>query len=55
MWNPGPPFIQTRIMSFGIANWRLVPGWPHPNGAGRAALSGCVNGTLPRAPGGGIA
>ena len=55
MWNPGPPFIQTRIMSWGIANWALVPGWPHPNPAGRAALAGCVNGTLPRAPGGGIA
>jgi hypothetical protein len=55
LWNPGPAFIQTRIVSWGIPNWALVPGWPHPNAAGRAALAGCVNGTLPRAPGGGIA
>jgi hypothetical protein len=42
-------------MSWGIPNWAFVPGWPHPNAAGRGALAGCVNGTLPRAPGGGIA
>lgn len=55
LWNPGPANIQTRLVSFGVPNWALVPGYPHPNGAGRAALAGCVNGTLPRAPGGGIA
>jgi hypothetical protein len=54
-WNPGPLFVQTRLMSWGINNWALVPGWPHPNARGRAALGGCVNGTLPRAAGGGIA
>jgi len=55
LWNPGAASIQTRLLSFGIANWAVVPGWPHPNAAGRGALAGCVNGTLPRAPGGGVA
>ena len=54
-WNPGRNFIQTRLVSFGIPNWDNVPGWPHPNAAGRASLAACVNGTLPRAAGGGIA
>jgi hypothetical protein len=54
-WNPGPGSIQTRLVSFGIANWALIPGYPHPNAAGRGALANCVNGTLPRAPGGGVA
>jgi hypothetical protein len=53
-WNPGPANVQTRLMSFGINNWALVPGWPHPNARGRAALGACVNAWLPRAPGGGI-
>ncbi|KAA2263372.1 hypothetical protein F0L68_10070 [Solihabitans fulvus] len=55
LWNPGPGFIQTRLISWGIANWALIPGYPHPNAAGRGSLAGCVNGTLPRAAGGGIA
>ncbi|HEX4704371.1 MAG TPA: hypothetical protein VH352_19755, partial [Pseudonocardiaceae bacterium] len=55
LWIPGPASIQTRLLSFGIANWALVPGYPHPNAAGRGALAGCVNGTLPRAAGGGVA
>jgi len=55
LWNPGPANIQTRLISFGIANWALVPGYPHPNAAGRAALAGCVNASLPRAAGGGVA
>jgi hypothetical protein len=54
-WNPGPNFIQTRKFSFGVPNWKVVPGWPHPNAAGRTSLAACVNGTLPRAAGGGIA
>ena len=52
MWF-GMANIQTRIFSW--ANWRLVPGWPHPTAAGNGVLSGCVNGTLPRFPGAGIA
>jgi hypothetical protein len=54
-WFNGPGFVQMRLMSWGIPNWAFLPGWPHPNAAGRGALAGCVNGTLPRAPGGGIA
>jgi hypothetical protein len=54
-WNPGPTFIQVRLLSNGIPNNRNVPGWPHPNAAGRTALAACVDGTLPRAPGGGVA
>jgi hypothetical protein len=55
LFNPGPGSIQTRLLSFGVANWAILPGYPHPNAAGRNALANCVNGTLPRAPGGGIA
>jgi len=54
MWN-GRANIQTRLVSWGRNNWALVPGWPHPNAAGRGVLSNCVNGTLARFPGGGIA
>jgi hypothetical protein len=54
LWIPGPNFIQTRIVSWGTPNWAFVPGWPHPNAAGNAALANCVNGTLARAPGGGV-
>ncbi|HEU5472567.1 MAG TPA: hypothetical protein VFV67_18115 [Actinophytocola sp.] len=53
-WFNGPRFVQMRLMSWG-ANWAFLPGWPHPNAAGRTALANCVNATLPRAPGGGIA
>jgi len=55
LWNPAAASIQTRLISFGIPNRALVPGWPHPNAGGRGALAACVNGTLPRAAGGGIA
>jgi hypothetical protein len=55
LWIPGPNFIQTRIVSLGTPNWAVVPGWPHPNAAGNAALGNCVNGTLARAAGGGVA
>ena len=55
LWNPGPNFIQTRLLSFGVANWAVLPGYPHPNAAGRTSLANCVNATLPRAPGGGVA
>lgn len=54
MW-VGVANIQTQLLSWGRNNWALVPGWPHPNAAGQGVLSGCVNGTLPRAPGAGIA
>ncbi|MGH3995522.1 MAG: hypothetical protein ACRDSN_24030, partial [Pseudonocardiaceae bacterium] len=54
-FNPGPGSIQTRLVSFGEPNWAPIPGYPHPNAAGRNTLANCVNGTLPRAPGGGIA
>lgn len=54
MW-VGRANIQTRLVSWGRNNWALVPGWPHPNAAGRGVLSNCVNGTLARFPGGGIA
>lgn len=54
-WINGPAFVQMRLMSWGIPNWAFVPGWAHPNAAGRNAMANCVNGTLPRAPGGGIA
>ncbi|OLR91946.1 hypothetical protein BJP25_24295 [Actinokineospora bangkokensis] len=54
LWNPGPAFVQTRLISFG-ANWALLPGYPHPNAGGRASMANCVNGTLPKAAGGGIA
>jgi hypothetical protein len=54
-WINGPAFVQMRLMSWGIPNWAFVPGWSHPNAAGRNAIANCVNGTLPRAPGGGIA
>jgi hypothetical protein len=53
-WANGPRFVQMRLMSWG-ANWAFIPGWPHPNANGRGAIANCVNGTLPRAPGGGIA
>ncbi|HEY0640494.1 MAG TPA: hypothetical protein VGD67_22925 [Pseudonocardiaceae bacterium] len=46
--------IQHRLISFGRNNWRVVPGYPHPNAAGNAGIAGCVNGTLPRVPGAGI-
>ncbi|HEY3608640.1 MAG TPA: SGNH/GDSL hydrolase family protein [Pseudonocardiaceae bacterium] len=55
LFNPGPASLQMRITSWGIANWALVPGYPHPDVAGRATLAGCVNGTLPKAVGGGVA
>jgi hypothetical protein len=55
LWNPGPAFIQTRLISFGIANRALLHESPHPNLAGRAALAGCVNASLPKAAGGGVA
>ena len=54
MWF-GVANVQTRIFSLGRPNWALVPGWPHPTAAGNGVLSGCVNGTLPRFPGAGIA
>ncbi|HEU5473598.1 MAG TPA: hypothetical protein VFV67_23370 [Actinophytocola sp.] len=54
-WLLGPQNIQTQLISQGIPNNARVPGWPHPNIAGRADLAVCVNGTLPRAQGGGVA
>jgi hypothetical protein len=53
-WPLGPQNIQVQLTSQGIPNNARVPGWPHPNIAGRADLATCINGTLPRAPGGGI-
>src|SRR5262249_53139222 len=41
MW-VGMGNIQPQIFSWGRNNWALVPGWPHPNAAGRGVLSGCV-------------
>jgi hypothetical protein len=54
-WLLGPQNVQTQLTSLGIPNNRTVPGWPHPNIAGRADLAVCVNGQLPRAQGGGVA
>jgi hypothetical protein len=55
MWAIGPQNVQMQLTSAGIPNNVNVPGWPHPNIAGRADLAVCVNGLLPRAPGGGVA
>jgi len=54
MWQIGPQNVQTVLFSKGIPNQANVPGWPHPNIAGRADVATCVNGTLPRAVGGGV-
>jgi hypothetical protein len=54
-WPIGPQNVQMVLTSSGIPNNARVPGWPHPNVAGRADLAACVNRLLPRAQGGGIA
>jgi hypothetical protein len=53
-WQLGPQDIQVQLQSQAIPNKVNLPGWPHPNVAGRADLATCVNGTLARAPGGGV-
>lgn len=54
-WAIGPQNVQMQLFSAGIPNNANVPGWPHPNIAGRADLAVCMNGLLPRAAGGGVA
>jgi hypothetical protein len=53
-WPIGPQNVQMQLFSQAAPTRPPFPDGPAPTSPGRADLATCVNGTLPRAPGGGV-